>query len=130
MTQNIYCMQGVLLQIKYLNRGLSFKNGQIFFFRTICHPYVTRMLSLRHSYLVVCHPYYVYVIRMSVICTRMSFVCPSSVVLPWAILIDSIKLKCLFYCCNPVVNGCFWSFNSHKYDHIDSKETVEFKYIS
>ena len=38
----------------------------------ICHLYVTRMSSVRHSYVLVCHPYvtrmYSSVIRMSLVC--------------------------------------------------------------
>ena len=98
----------------------------------VCHSYVIRMSLMCSHMLSLCHSYVVYVIRMWLVCTRMSMssvchsyvlVChsyvprPSSVVLPWALLIDRIELKCLFYCSNPV-NGCFWSFNSHKYHHI------------
>ena len=45
----------------------------------ICHPYVTRV----YSYVLVCHLYvarmYSYIIRMSLVCTRTSSVCPSYV---------------------------------------------------
>ena len=62
----------------------------------VCHSYVTRMYSYEmvcHSYVVVshpnvtgvCHPYitrmYSYFIRMSLVCTRMSSVCHSYVLL-------------------------------------------------
>ena len=64
---------------------------------TACHPYVTRMSSVCHSYILLCHSYvlvchsyvtrmysfvirmYSYVIRMSLVCTRMSPVCHSYV---------------------------------------------------
>ena len=50
----------------------------------ICMSLVcTRMPSLCHSYVLVCHPcftrMYSYVIRMSLVCTRMSSVCHSYV---------------------------------------------------
>ena len=72
----------------------AFKKLTLFFFRTACHRYVTRMSSVCHSYVLVCHPYitrmYSYVIRMSLVCTCMASVCHSyvpvyhsSVVLPW-----------------------------------------------
>ena len=47
----------------------------------------TRMLSVCHSYVLVCHPYvtrmYSHVIHMSLVCNRMSSVCHSYVVLLW-----------------------------------------------
>ena len=88
------------------NYQKAFKKLTSFFFRTSCHPYVTRMsfvchvirMSLvctcmspvSHSYILVCHPYvthvylyvipmYTCVIRMSLVCTRMSSVCLSCV---------------------------------------------------
>ena len=42
----------------------------------VCHQYVTRMSSVCHSHVLVCHPY---VTRMSFACTRMSSVCHSYV---------------------------------------------------
>ena len=50
----------------------------------ICMSLVcTRISSVYHSHLLVCHPYvtrvYLYVIRMSLVCTRMSSVCQSYV---------------------------------------------------
>ena len=74
------------------NYQKALKKITLFFFRTACHSYVTRMYSyvirmslvctrmssVCHSYVLVCHPYvtrmYSYVIRMSLMCTRMSFV--------------------------------------------------------
>ena len=44
----------------------SFKKLTLFFFRTACHLYVTRM--------------YLYVMRVPLVCTRMSFVCHSYVI--------------------------------------------------
>ena len=63
----------------------------------VCHPYVTCMysyvirMSRIYSYVtrtsLECNPYvtrmYSYVTRMSLVCTRMSSVCHSCVVLPW-----------------------------------------------
>ena len=99
-------MQGFLLQIRYLERGLckSFKKVN-FFFRNVCHPYATRvysyvirmslvctrmsfvctgMSSVRHSYVLVCYLYVTrmcsYVIRISLACTHMSSVCHSYVI--------------------------------------------------
>ena len=52
----------------------------------ICHLYITRMYlyaMVSHSYILVCHQYvtriYPYVIRMSLVCTRMSSECHSDV---------------------------------------------------
>ena len=60
----------------------------------VCHLYVTCMylyVMVCVSFVLVFHPYvtrlYSYVISMSLVCTRMSSVCHSSVVLPWTILI-------------------------------------------
>ena len=43
----------------------------------------TRMSSVYHSYVLVCHPFvtrmYLYVIRISLVCTRMSSICHSYV---------------------------------------------------
>ena len=47
------------------NYQKALKKITLFFFRTACHSYVTRMYS--------------YVIRMSLVCTRMSSVCHSYV---------------------------------------------------
>ena len=60
-------MQGILLQIGYFERGLSksLKKLTLLFFRTACHLHVTRM--------------FLYVMRMSLEYTRMSFVCHSYV---------------------------------------------------
>ena len=96
------------------------KKITLFFFRTACHPFVTRMSfvchvilmslvctrmpSVCHSCILVCHPYvnriYPYVIRVSLVCThmssvcvtrmrfypRMSSVCHSYVVLAWTVM--------------------------------------------
>ena len=74
-------MQGILHKSDILkeNHQKVLKKINLFFFRTACHPYVTRMPFVCHSYVLACHPYvtpiYSYVIRMSVVCTRMSSVC-------------------------------------------------------
>ena len=48
-----------------------------------CIRFCTRMSSVFHSYVLVCHPYvsrmYSYVIRVSLVCTRMSSACHSYV---------------------------------------------------
>ena len=77
----------------------GFKKLTLFFFRTACHLYVTRvylyvirmplvrtrMSFVCHLYALVCHPYvtrmYSYVIRISLVCIRISFVCHSYVIL-------------------------------------------------
>ena len=69
----------------------------LFFFRTACHLYATRvylyvirmplvctcMPSICHSYILVCHPYitrmYTYVIRMSLVCNLLPSICHSYV---------------------------------------------------
>ena len=83
----------------------------LFFFRTACHLYVTRVymyvtrmplvrtrmpsvchsyVLVCHSYVLVCHPYvtcmYLYVLVCHPYVTRMSSVCHSYVVLPWTLL--------------------------------------------
>ena len=66
------------------NYQRAFKKITLLFFRTACHPYVTRMSFVCHvirmslvctrmSSYVTCM--YSYVIRMSLVCTRMSSVC-------------------------------------------------------
>ena len=97
-------MQGVLLQIRYLETGLSKSFEKINFFSfgqyvirvlLVCtrmslachsyvfvyHLYVTRMYWYVIRMSLVCHPYvtrmYLYVIRISLVCTRMSSVCHS-----------------------------------------------------
>ena len=92
-------MQGILLQIRYFERGLSkrFRTSVCHSHVLVCHPYVTRIYSnairmslvltrtsfVCHSYVLVCHPYvthiYSYVIRMSLVWTRMQSVCHSYV---------------------------------------------------
>ena len=73
-------MQGILLQIGYIERGLSKR-----FKLTLKHIYlyVTRTYLFIMSMSLVCHSYvtrmYLYVIRMSLVCTRMSSVCHSYV---------------------------------------------------
>ena len=53
----------------------------------VCRSYVTRMSFVPHSYVLICDPsvirIYSYVIRVPLVCTRMSSVCQSYVVLPW-----------------------------------------------
>ena len=75
----------MLLQIRCFEKELSnsFKKDNFIFLSTACHPYVSRMSFVCHSYYshvirmsLVCHSY---VIRMSLVCTRMSFVCHSYV---------------------------------------------------
>ena len=72
----------------------------------VYHPYVTHISSVCHSYALICHPYvtdlYSYVIRMSLVCTRMSFVCHSYVVLPrqfiWAFwMCSSFFFRSLYF---------------------------------
>ena len=61
MTQNSYCMQGVLLQMGYLEElSKSFKKVNVFSFGTyvirmslVCN----RMASVCYWYVLVCHPY-------------------------------------------------------------------------
>ena len=92
-------MQGILLQIRYFERGLSkrFRTSVCHSHVLVCHPYVTRIYSnairmslvltrisfVCHWYVLVCHPYvtdkYSYVIRMSLVWTRMPSVCHSYV---------------------------------------------------
>ena len=87
----------------------ALKKLTILFFRTACRLYsyvirmslvYTRISSVCHSYVLVCHPYvtcmYLHVIRMSLVCTRMSPVCHSSVVLPWTVEILCAFVMCLF----------------------------------
>ena len=65
----------------------------------VCHPYVTRMYSMSpvcHSYVLVCHPYVTRmnsnVIRMSLVCIRMSSISHSYVVLPWTFISEGGRL--------------------------------------
>ena len=48
------------------------KKLTLFFFRTECHPFVTRMSFVYHSFVLVCHSYVLvchpYVTRMSSVC--------------------------------------------------------------
>ena len=87
-------MQGILLQIGYIERGLSKRfKLTLKHISSVCHShvpiyheYVTRLSFVCYSYVLVCHPYvtrmYSYAIRMSLVYTRMSSVCHSYVVLP------------------------------------------------
>ena len=69
-TQNSHCMQGILLQIRYFERELSnsFKKDNFIFLSnrmsSVCPSHVihmslvcTRMSSVSHSYVLVCHSY-------------------------------------------------------------------------
>ena len=84
-TQNSQCMQGILLQIRYFERELSnsFKKDNFIFLSnrmsSVCPSHVihmslvcTRMSSVSHSYVLVCHSY---VTRMYSYVIRMSLVC-------------------------------------------------------
>ena len=57
------------------------KSQLYYFFRTACHPHVSRMSFVCHPYVVVFYPYvtrmYSYVIRMSLVCTHRASVCHS-----------------------------------------------------
>ena len=74
-------MQGILLQIIYFERELSKSfNKDNFIFLS------TRMLSACHSNVICmsCHPFvthmYSYIIRISLVCTRMTLICHSFVI--------------------------------------------------
>ena len=77
--QNSHCMQGIFIQTRYFEREFikSFKKVNSMYSNvirmslvyTLIHLYVTRIYS--------------YVIHMLLVCTRMSSICHSSVVLPW-----------------------------------------------
>ena len=77
--QNSHCIQGIFIQTRYFEREFikSFKKVNSMYSNvirmslvyTLIHLYVTRIYS--------------YVIHMLLVCTRMSSICHSSVVLPW-----------------------------------------------
>ena len=89
---------------------------------TACHPYVTRMSSVCHSYILLCHSYvlvchsyvtrmysyvirmYSYVIRMSLVCTRMSPVCHSHVLVfhPYVTRMYSYVIRMSLVCGFPM----------------------------
>ena len=118
-------MQGIILQIRYFERGFikSFKKLNFIFLSntmsSVCHSYVirmslvcTRMSSVCHSYVLVCHPYvtrmYSYVIRMSLVCTRMSSVCHSYVLVchPYVTRMSSVCHSYVLVC-NPYVTRMY-----------------------
>ena len=83
-------MQGILLQIGCFERGLSRRFQTVnFIFLSNCKPskchwhLLVHHLLVRHSYVLVCQSHvtrmYSYVIRISLVSTRLSFVCHSYV---------------------------------------------------
>ena len=78
-------MQGMLSQIRCFERELSnsFKKDNFIFLSAACHPYVTPMSLIYHSYVLVCHPFvtniYSCIVRMALVCTCVSSVCHSYV---------------------------------------------------
>ena len=85
------------------------KKITLFFFRTACHPYFTRMSFVCHSYVPVSHPHvsriYSYFIRTSLICTRMSSVRMYSYVIRMLIVCTCMTSVCHSYVlvCHPYV---------------------------
>ena len=70
--------------LKKVSNAIQFNNIlHVIRMSLIGNSYVTRMSSVCHPYVLVCHPdvtcMYSYVIRMSLICTGMSSVCHSNV---------------------------------------------------
>ena len=68
-------LYGLIFLMSYVSRIYSY---------VICMSFVcTRLSSICHSYVLVCHPYvtrmHSYVIRMSLVCTPMSSICHSNV---------------------------------------------------
>ena len=82
-TQNRHRMQRILVQIRYLERGLSKSFNKLTlkltFFRTVCHPCVTRMSFVCTRMPSLCTLCHLYVTRMYLNVTRMSSVCHSYV---------------------------------------------------
>ena len=90
-TQNSYCMQGVLLKIICLEGGLPKSIKKVNF----CF-HLDRISSVCHTHVLVCHSYVtrisLHVIRMSLVCTCMSSVCHS-----YALLCHSCVTRMWFY---------------------------------
>ena len=96
-------MQGILLQIRYLEREFpkSFKKTNFIFLSN-------RMSSVYQSYVIrmslVCHPYvtrmYSYATRMSIVCTRRSSVCHSYVLVchPYVTRVYSYVIRMSLVC--------------------------------
>ena len=120
-------MQGILLYIGYFERRLSncLKKLILFFFWTACHLHVTHMyLYVMHMSLVctrMSFVYHSYVIRMSLLCIRMSFVCTRmSFVLRSYVLVCHLYVTRMYsyvirmsLVCGFAIN-CWWMKNSPK----------------
>ena len=77
--QNSHCIQGIFIQTRYFEREFikSFKKVNSMYSNVIRMSLVYTLIHLYDIRM------YSYVIYMLLVCTRMSSICHSSVVLPW-----------------------------------------------
>ena len=85
-----------------------------------CHSYVTRVPFICHPYVTrisfVCHPYvtrmYSYVIHLSLVCTRMSPVCYSYVLVCHSFVCHSDILVCRLWFYHEPIKMCVFIFRT------------------